>query len=127
MKRFFIAALAAAALCAAALPAAAPATIHEIVAQWCAGHGELEPPGIQDGKNFARPVNAGGVVSVHPFTGAAGPGLLVDIDFASPQAKIVPTGRIIIIGATPAGPLYLEEFIPDPNFPAFSHCPNFDF
>jgi hypothetical protein len=127
MKKIFVVALAAAALVTVALPATAPATIHEIVAAWCAGHGELEPPGLQDGKNFAMPVNAGGVVSVHPFTGASGPGLLIDFDFDKAQAKIVPTGQILVIGTTPAGPLYIEDFIPDPNFPAFSRCPNFDF
>jgi hypothetical protein len=127
MKRFFIVALVAAALGAATLPATAPATIHEIVAAWCAGHGELEPPGLQDGANFAMPVNAGGVVSVHPFTGVAGPGLLIDFDFSKPQAKIIPTGQILVIGTTPAGPLYIEDFIPDPAFPAFSKCPNFLF
>jgi hypothetical protein len=68
-----------------------------------------------------------GVVSVHPFTGASGPGLLIDFDFDKPQAKFVPTGQILVIGTTPAGPLYIEDFIPDPNFPAFSRCPNFDF
>jgi hypothetical protein len=40
----------------------ASATIHEIVAAWCSGHGELEPPGIQGGKNFAQPVNSNGFV-----------------------------------------------------------------
>jgi hypothetical protein len=127
MKKIFVVAFAAAALVTVALPATAPATIHEIVAAWCNGHGELQPPGLQDGKNFAMPVMAGGVVSVHPFTGSAGPGLLIDFDFDQPQAKIVPTGQILVIGTTPAGPLYMEDFIPDPSFPAFSSCPNFDF
>ena len=59
-----------------------------------------------------------------PFTGASGAGLLVDIDFDAPNVKIMPTGNIIVIGQTPVGPLYLEEFMIDPNFPAFSNCAN---
>jgi hypothetical protein len=69
------------------------------------------------------PVIAAGVVSIHPFTGSAGPGTLIDFDFTKPQAKIIPTGLILIIGTTPDGrPLYLEGFIIDPSFPAFANC-----
>jgi hypothetical protein len=124
LKKLLAVAIAASALVAAAIPQPAPAVIHEIYAAWCAGKGEIEPPGIsiEGSKNFAAPVNAGGVVTVHPFTGSAGPGLLIDFDFDSPQAKIVPTGEILVIGSTPAGPLYIEDFVIDPNFPAFSRC-----
>jgi hypothetical protein len=106
----------------------APAVVHEIYAAWCAGKGEIEPPGISNDakQNFAMPVLKSGAVSVHPFTGAQGAGLLIDIDFDRPNVKIVPTGRIIVIGQTPAGPLYLEEFEIDPNFPGFSNCANLD-
>jgi hypothetical protein len=107
----------------------APAVVHEIYAAWCAGKGEIEPPGISDDakKNFAMPVLKSGAVSVHPFTGAQGPGLLIDIDFDRPNVKIVPSGQgIIVIGQTPVGPLYLEAFVIDPNFPAFSNCANLD-
>ena len=102
----------------------APAVVHEIYAAWCAGKGEIEPPGIsrEGSKNFAMPVMAGDVASVHPFTGAQGPGLLIDFDFTKPQAKIVPTGQILVIGTTPDGPLYLEGFVIDPSFPAFANC-----
>jgi hypothetical protein len=49
---------------------------------------------------------------VHPFVGAAGPGLLIDFDFTKPQVKIAPTGNIVQIGSIPGvGPLYLEEFV----------------
>lgn len=124
MKKVLLVAVALSALVAAVVPQPAPAVIHEIYAAWCAGQGEKEPPGLsrEGSKNFAMPVNAGGVVTVHPFVGAEGPGLLIDLDFDSPQAKVVPTGRIIRIGTTPAGPLYLEEFVIDPNFPAFAQC-----
>lgn len=105
----------------------ANATVHEIVGQWCSGKDPLAPPGISGGSkanNFAAPLFANDVVSIHPYTGSAGPGLLIDFDFDHPAAKISPTGGIIVAGSTPDGPLYLEAFIPDPDFAAFRHCPN---
>jgi hypothetical protein len=110
------------------LPAApASATVHEIVAQWCSGHEPLEPPGISGGSNadnFAKPLNSNGFIrGTVPFTGSAGPGLLVDFDFGHPASKVVGTGVFIVIGETPAGPLYLQLIEPDPNFPAFQRCP----
>ncbi len=119
MKRMFIAMVVATGLFAGVHAAPAEAVIHEIYAAWCAGKGEIEPPGISDGskKNFAQPVFAGGVVQLTPYLG----GLLIDFDFEKAQAKIVPapTGPAIIpIG----GGLYLERFIIDPQFPAFLHC-----
>jgi hypothetical protein len=66
----------------------------------------------------AAPVFAGGVVSLTPYLD----GVLIDINFDAPQAKIVPapTGPAIV----QIGPrLYLERFITDPNFPAFANCP----
>jgi hypothetical protein len=130
MKKMLAAFVGAAALFAGIAAQPAPAVIHEIYAAWCAGKGEIEPPGIsRDGsKNFAMPVLKSGAVSVHPIP--AGPqgaaGILIDIDFDRPNVKIIPTGQIITIGQTPAGPLYLEDFVIDPNFPAFSNCANLD-
>lgn len=54
-----------------ALAAPASAVIHEMVAAYCSGGGHgaidvdgfLEPPGLLDGKNFAQPVMANGVVA----------------------------------------------------------------
>ena len=108
-----------AAAVAAVLAQPEPAVVHEICAAWCAGKGEIEPPGISDDtkSNFARPVMAGGVVSLTPFMD----GVLIDFDFDKPQAKIVaaPTGPPIV----QIGPgLYLERFILDPRFPAFLNC-----
>jgi hypothetical protein len=113
---------------AAMLPAApASATVHEIVAQWCSGHDPLEPHGISGGShadNFAQPLNATGFIrGVVPFTGPAGPGLLIDFDYDHPAAKVIGTGVFIVIDQTPAGPLYLELIQPDPSFPAFRSCP----
>ena len=124
MTRLFLVVLLATALAVGIVAQPAPAVVHEIYAAWCAGKGEIEPPGISRGgsKNFAMPVMAGGVVTVHPYTGTAGPGLLIDFDFTRPQVKVVPTGQILVIGSTPAGPLYLEGFVVDPAFPAFDNC-----
>jgi hypothetical protein len=117
--------VAAAALVWPALPA--NATVHEIVAQWCSGQDELAPPGISGGSsadNFASPLAATGFIGDPvPFNGPAGPGLLVPFDYDHPAAKVQGTGFFIVIGDTPAGPLYLELIEPNPSFPAFQHCP----
>jgi hypothetical protein len=116
------------ALAVALIPAGpASATVHEIVAQWCSGHEPLGPRGITGGSaadNFAQPLNSNGFIrGTVPFTGDAGPGLLVDFNYAHPAAKVVGTGVFIVIDETPAGPLYLELIEPDPRFPAFQRCP----
>ncbi len=105
-------------------PQPASGVVHEIVGQWCAGKGELEPFGLsRDGsKNFASPVVKSGVVSVHPFNGFNGPGLLIDFDFTKPQIKIAPTGNILQIDTIPGvGPLYIEEFVLGDR-PPFTRC-----
>ena len=106
--------------------APASATVHEIVAQWCSGHDELAPPGItgrSNANNFAKPLIASGFVTGNlvPFTGSAGPGLLVEFNYDLPNVKVVGTGVFVVID--PEVPLYLELIEPDPNFPAFKACP----
>lgn len=106
--------------------APASATVHEIVAQWCSGHDELAPPGItgrSKANNFAKPLIASGFVTGNlvPFTGSAGPGLLVEFNYDLPNVKVVGTGVFVVID--PEVPLYLELIEPDPNFPAFKVCP----
>jgi hypothetical protein len=120
--------IAVAAVATALLPATpASATVHEIVGQWCSGQDPLAPPGITGGSNadnFAKPLFASGFIGDPvPFTGSAGPGLLIPFNYDAPAAKVQGTGTFIVIGSTPAGPLYLELIEPDPNFPAFQHCP----
>lgn len=112
------------AVAASVLPLApASATVHEIVGQWCSGQDPLNPPGITGGSsadNFAKPLFANGFVrGIVPFED----GLLIDFDFDHPASKIVGTGDYVVIGSTPAGPLYLQLFEPDPDFPAFQRCP----
>jgi hypothetical protein len=118
-KTIFVVATATAALAAAVAPQPTPAVVHEIYAAWCAGHGEIEPPGLSDAdkQSFARPVFAGGLLSFTPYLD----GILIDWDFDRPQSKIIPapTGPAIV----QIGPgLYLERFIVDPSFVAFLHC-----
>jgi hypothetical protein len=106
-----------AALIAGAAAPQAPAVVHEIYAAWCAGKGEIEPPGlsIEERKNFAMPVMAGGVVTLTPYLD----GVLIDFDFDRPQAKISPSpAGIIQIGPG----LYIETFVLDHQ--AFDHCAN---
>ena len=101
---------------------AAHANIHEIVAQWCSGRGELEPPGIsrEGSKNFAQPLNAIGIVMVVPF----GDGdLLVTFDYSHPATKTRSSGIVVPIGTTPTGTIFLDIVEPDPDFAAFRHCP----
>ena len=106
--------------------APASATVHEIVAQWCSGQDELAPPGISGGSkanNFAKPLIASGFVTGNlvPFTGSAGPGLLVEFNYDNPNAKVVGTGVFVVID--PSVPVYLELIEPNPAFPAFQRCP----
>jgi hypothetical protein len=44
-------------------------------------------------------------------------------NYDHPASKVQGTGNFIVIGTTPAGPLYLELIEPDPSFAAFRHCP----
>lgn len=101
----------------------AEATVHEIVAQWCSGRGELAPPGIsQPNSNFARPLNAVGVVRQEflPDLNI----ILVTFDFDHPAVKVQSSGAMIQIGVTPDGiPIMLDVPEPNPDFPAFQHCP----
>lgn len=110
-------------------PAPAHATVHEIVAQWCSGQDPLAPPGISGGShanNFARPLFASGFISDPvPFDppGAQPAGLLIVFNYDQPNGKVVGTGVYVVVEETPGGPLYLELIQPDPDFPAFKHCP----
>jgi hypothetical protein len=111
------------------VPSPAQATVHEIVAQWCSGHEELAPPGLSghsNADNFAQPLVASGFVGDPvPFDppGDQPAGLLITFNYDQPNSKVVGTGVYIPIGATPAGPLYIEAIAPDSDFAAFRHCP----
>jgi hypothetical protein len=104
------------------------ATVHEIVGQWCSGHDELTPPGITKpgSKNFAQPLNAAKVVIeiVDPVART----IFITFDYDHPAIKVVSTGQRIPIGTAPNGfTILLDVIAPDPNFPAFKHCPALGF
>jgi hypothetical protein len=120
--RHFVGALAAVVLAIGLWSVPAQATVHEIVAQWCSGHDALNPPGLSrpGSKNFAQPLNAMGIVLMVPF----GDDVLITFDFDHPATKVRSSGLIVPIGMTPDGAtIFLDVPEPDPDFPAFQHCP----
>jgi len=129
MRRWFLP-FAILAMLVALFPASASATVHEIVGQWCAGRGELLPPGVTGGSqadNFARPLFATGFASVvAPFDpdgpGGDDPGVLIAFDFDHPASKIVSLGFFVQIDEMPDGtPVYVEAFELDTGH-GFAHC-----
>jgi hypothetical protein len=106
----------------------AHATVHEIVAQWCSGQDPLEPHGVsRDGsKNFAQPLRATRVLimTVDPVAET----VLITFDYNHPAVKVQSSGLTIPIGETPDGfTLLLDVPEPNPDFPAFRHCPALGF
>ena len=105
----------------AAVPA--HATVHEIVAQWCAGQDELLPPGVTKpgSKNFAQPLNATGVVMT--IVDPAAQTISITFDYSHTAVKVVKTGTVQI-GVDPVSgfAVLLDTIAPDPDFPAFNHC-----
>ena len=99
------------------------ATVHEIVAQWCSGHEELGPPGISDPEkeNFARPLQAAGVVI--EVRDEVAETVLITFDYDHPAVKVQSSGIVIPIGVDEEGFTVLLDLIePDPDFPAFQQC-----
>lgn len=103
----------------------AHATVHEIVAQWCSGHEPLEPHGLSrpGSKNFAQPLNATGAVLtiVDPVAKT----IHITFDYGNRPVKVQPIGTVQI-GVDPETgfAILLDLIAPDPDFPAFEHCPN---
>jgi hypothetical protein len=100
------------------------ATVHEIVAQWCSGHEELGPPGISNPakKNFARPLQAAGVVL--EIRDEATHTVLITFDYDHPAVKVQSSGIHIPIGVDEEGFTVLLDLVePDPDFAAFKQCP----
>jgi hypothetical protein len=101
----------------------AHATVHEIVAQWCSGRAELNPPGLSrpGSKNFAQPLNAIGIVIMMPL---GENDVLITFDYDHPATKVQSSGIMVPIGTTPdGGTIFLDVPEPDPDFAAFRHCP----
>ena len=107
----------------------AHATVHEIVAQWCAGQDELEPPGISrpGSKNFAQPLNAARIVVT--VVDVVAQTIFITFDYDHPAMKVQSTGETIQIGTDPDSgfAILLDVIEPDPDFPAFRHCPALGF
>ena len=122
LTRYFIGGTAAVLLSIGLWVVPAQATVHEIVAQWCSGQDELNPPGLSrpGSKNFAQPLNAMGIVLFVPM----GTDVLVTFDYEHPATKVQSSGLVVQIGVTPeGGRLLLDVPEPDPDFAAFKHCP----
>ena len=103
----------------------AHATVHEIVAQWCSGRDALAPPGVSKpgSKNFARPLAAAGVliVTVDP----AARTIHISFDYGNQPVKVVAFATVPIgIDPDTGFTILLDLIAPDPDFPAFQHCPN---
>jgi hypothetical protein len=127
MRRLLVSLLGSAFVLVLAVVPAAPASasIHEIVAQWCAGRGELIPPGIQDGSNAFQPVIANGFIGPTIAFDPPGPqpaGNLITFNYGVPSSKVVGTGTYFNI-ASSGTPLYVEAIQLDASFPAFQRCP----
>lgn len=119
MKRTVLTLIGTAALVGLAVQPAT-ATVHEITGMFCSERGNPFPAGLSDPTrdNFAQPlVKTGFIKSIAPYTGTAGPGVLVDFDFDHPASKVVGTGEIIFVGDG----TYLEGFVLDPDA-GFTNC-----
>jgi hypothetical protein len=102
----------------------AHATVHEIVAQWCSGQEPLEPHGLSrpGSKNFAQPLNATGVVlvTVDPVART----IHISFDYGQQPVKVQKVATIPIgIDPETGFVILLDLIAPDPDFPAFQHCP----
>ena len=107
-------------------PAPAEGSIHEIIAALCrAGGEEVVPPGQnKQGQSFVRALQASGFI-----TSIVATPTLVTINFNvnAPNSKFMSAGTDLVIpdGAGPGVDLRLNPLpIPDPSFPAHSHCNN---
>lgn len=119
-----------------AMAAPASATIHEIVASWCASTHEVpsptghlhDPPGltgISNGDNIAQPLLATGAFEPTSVDvdgdGTLEPALVVDED--APQVKLSGSGEFF---QDPASGIWVEIGTTDSDFAAFAHCPNLE-
>lgn len=109
-----------------ARPRPAEALIHEIIAALCHG-GEIVPPGqAKEGQSFVRALQASGFITsiVESPTNVT-----VNFDPTVPNSKFMDAGigdLTIPDGIAPGVSLTLSPLVvPDPNFPAHAHCPNF--
>ena len=107
-------------------PTPAQAFIHEIIAALCrAGGEEVIPPGqIRDGQSFVRALQATGFIESIVETDTA---VTINFNPDVPASKFMSTGSDLVIpgGNGDGRDLILSPLvIPDPRFPAHSHCRN---
>jgi hypothetical protein len=111
-----------------ATPRPAHAFIHEIIAALCrAPDGDVEPPGVSDpaSKAFVRSLIATGFISSIEETPTQ---TIIHFDPTIPASKFKSAGFDLPIpnGGTDGKTLVLSPLvIPDPDFPAHAHCPNY--
>jgi len=111
-----------------AAPPKAEASIHEIIAALCrAGGEEVAPRGqnkMDQSASFLRALQASGFLTID----ASDPTQIVlNFDPTVPNSKFISAGHDLTIpnGVAPGVDLVLSPLvIPDPNFPAHSHCAN---
>ena len=108
-------------------PRPAAAVIHEIIGAMCRGEllGEVIPPGqVKVGQSFVRALQATGLItSIDEYPDR----VVINFDPTIPASKFVSAGFDLVIpdGAAPGVDLVLSPLVvPDPAFPAHSHCHN---
>ena len=109
-----------------ATPRPAEASIHEIIAALCRSGGEeVVPPGQnRSGQSFLRALQASGFITSIDATATV---VTINFDVNVPNSKFMSAGFDLTIpdGAAPGVDLVLSPLpIPDPSFPAHSHCAN---
>ena len=112
-------------------PRHAEASIHEIIAALCRGGGlenQVEPPGQNrvGSQSFVRALQATGFITSIVETPTL---VTVNFDPTVPNSKFISAGFPVTIpnGAGPGVALTLNPLpIPDPQFPAHSHCRNYE-
>lgn len=108
-------------------PRPASALIHEIIAAMCRGEllGEVIPPGqAKIGQSQARALQATGfITSIDEYPDR----VVINFDPTIPASKFMSAGFDLVIpdGIAPGVDLVLSPLpVPDPAFPAHSHCRN---
>ena len=109
-------------------PPKAEASIHEIIAALCrAGGEEVEPHGqnkMDNSASFLRALQASGFLVIDDSDPTK---VVLNFDPTVPNSKFISAGRDVTIpdGVAPGVDLVLSPLImPNPNFPAHSHCAN---
>jgi hypothetical protein len=113
------------------MPQQAEASIHEIIAALCRGGGldnQVEPPGQNrfGSQSFLRALQASGFITSIVETPTL---VTINFDPTVPNSKFISAGSDLTIpnGAGPGVALTLSPLpVPDPQFPAHSHCRNFE-